>query len=131
MGGIDRVVQIEAERFGGIHGSGNVDEHLCKVGEDPPVMSFVGIGQSGSGNPAPNAHVVELAVDRSQAGFDITQALAIGQLSKCDAKQLSETGKSPEFTITAVAFDALVELVGRDVIDQLREDDRSEEHTSE
>jgi hypothetical protein len=86
-------------------------------------MSFVGIGQSGSGNPAPNAHVVELAVDRSQAGFDITQALAIGQLSKCDAKELIQTRKSPEFMVTPVALDALVELVGWDVIDQLREDD--------
>src|ERR1039458_3641444 len=127
---IDCIVQIEAERFGGIHGARDVDEHLCKVGEDAPVMSFIGIGQSGPGNPASNAHVIELAVDRSQAGFDITQALAIRQLSKCDAKELIETGKSPEFTITAVAFDALVELVGRDVIDQLREDDAADMHAS-
>jgi hypothetical protein len=67
--------------------------------------------------------VAELAVDRSQAGFDITQALAIGQLSKCDAKELIQTRKSPEFMVTPVALDALVELVGWDVIDQLREDD--------
>jgi hypothetical protein len=93
-------------------------------------MSFVGIGQSGSGNPAPNAHVVELAVDRSQAGFDITQALALGQLSKCDAKELIQTRKSPEFMVTPVALDALVELVGWDVIDQLREDDAAEMHAS-
>jgi hypothetical protein len=43
---------------------------------------------------------------------------------------LIETRKSPEFTVTAVALDALVELVGRNVIDQLREDDAANMHAS-
>jgi len=32
--------------------------------------------------------VVELAVNRFQAGFDIPQTLAVRQLSKCDTKEL-------------------------------------------
>ncbi len=128
--GIDCVVKIEAERLGSIHWAGDVDEHLRKVGENPPVVSFVGIGQSGSGNFAPNAHVIQPAVDRSQTGFDITQTLPVRQLSKCQAKELIKTGKSPEFIVAAIALDALAELVGRNVIDQLREDDAADMHAS-
>ena len=128
--GVDRIVKIEAERLGSIHGARNVDEHLRKVGEDPPVVSFVSIRQSGARHFAPNAHVVQLAVDRSQAGFDISQTLAVRQLSKCETKELVQAGKSPEFIIAAVTLDALGELVGRNVIDQLREDDAADMHAS-
>ena len=124
------VVKIEAKRLGSIHRAGNVDEHLREVGEDSPGVSLVGIGQCGSGNPASNAHVIKLAGDRSQASFDIAQTLAVGQLSKCQAKELIETGKATEFIASTVPLDALVELVGWDVIDQLRENDAAEMHAS-
>src|SRR5258708_2334476 len=73
--GVDCVVKVEAKRFGSIHRAGNVDEHLRKVGVDPPVMSFVGIRQGGSRDPAPDAHVVQLAIDRSKTRFNVPQTL--------------------------------------------------------
>jgi hypothetical protein len=128
--GVHRALQIETERFVGVHRARDVDEHLREVGEDSPGVSLVGIGQCGSGNPASNAHVIKLAVDRPQASFDIAQTLAVGQLSKCQAKELIETGKATEFIVSTVPLDALVELVGWDVIDQLRENDAAEMHAS-
>jgi hypothetical protein len=82
------------------------------------------------GKPCLECPWIKLAVDRSQASFDIAQTLAVGQLSKCQAKELIETGKATEFIVSTVPIDALVELVGWDVIDQLRENDAAEMHAS-
>lgn len=46
------------------------------------------------------------------------------------AKGLIETGKTTESIVFTVPLDALVELVGWDVIDQLRENDAAEMHAS-
>ena len=43
---VDRVVEIDAERFCGIEAAGNPDQRLGKVGIDAPVATLVGVGQS-------------------------------------------------------------------------------------
>ena len=103
-------------------------EDLCQVGEDSPVVSFVGICQSSAGNFAAEAHVIELALDRSQTGFDVAKALTIGQLRECQTKELIQAGKSAQFVIPTIALGTLVKFVGRDVIHQLREDSTSDIH---
>ena len=73
-------------------------------------------------------HVIELALNCTQAGFDVAETLSKGQLGKSKTKELIETRKSAEFIIAAVALDALVELVRWEVIDQLGEDCAADRH---
>jgi hypothetical protein len=67
---------------------------------------------------------------RSQACLDVAQALAKGQLCKSQTKELIEAGKATEFVIAAITCDALAELVGREVIHQLGEDDAAGVHAT-
>jgi hypothetical protein len=66
--------------------------------------------------------VIELVLHRPQAGLDVAKTLAKGQLGKRQTKKLVEARKATEFVIAAVALGALVELVRREVIDQLGKD---------
>ena len=54
------------------------DEDLCKIRVDAPVAKFIGVGQCGPLDLAAEAHVVELAADRLQAGFDVAQTITVG-----------------------------------------------------
>ena len=78
--GIDGVVELEAEAVLGIERPGDADQRLGEVGMDAPVAPLVGVGQGGAGDAPADAHVVELGVLGAQAGLDVAQALAIGQL---------------------------------------------------
>jgi len=128
--GVDRVVEIEAERLAGVHRTRDVDEHLSEVGIDPPVVGLVGIGQRGPRDLAAEAPVIELALNGAKARFDVAETLAEGQLSKSETKKLIDAGKASEFVIAAVPRNAFVELVGREVIHQLGEDDAAAVHAS-
>jgi hypothetical protein len=81
---IDGTVKVEAERLGGVQRAGDTDEDLGEIGIDPPVMSFIGIGKSGLGDASPEAHVVQLVLDGTQAGLDVAEAFAIGELSEAE-----------------------------------------------
>ena len=126
--GIHRVVEIEAERLVGVHGAGQADEHLSEVGVDAPVVRLVGVGQRRSRNLAAKAHVIEFVLHRTQAGFDVAETLAVGQLCEGHTQELIEAGKPAEFVIPPVPRHALLELVGREVIHQLGEDDAADVH---
>src|SRR5450759_5584318 len=84
-------------------------------------MSLVSIGQSGAGNLATEAHVIELATHCMQARFDVAQTLAVSQLGEGKSKELIPARKSAEFIIAVITSHAFLELVCRNVIHQLRE----------
>ena len=71
------------------------------------------VGQGGAGDAPADAHVVELGVLGAQAGLDVAQALAIGQLREGHAQipdRRQEQASQP--AIAAVAVDAkLVHLM--------------------
>src|SRR6266566_113918 len=74
-GGVQRVqtlFQIYADRIRCIERSCEVDQNLCEVGVDAPVMRIVGVSQSGASHPAVKPHMIEFAAERSQACFYIT-----------------------------------------------------------
>ena len=48
-----------------------------------------------------------------QTRFDVTQALSEGELRKCHAKELVETGEGLNVTIPLIALDASVERFHR------------------
>jgi len=120
--GVYRLLQLDRERIVRIQCSCRPDEYLCEVGKDSPVAVLVGLRQGGSGDPAPDAHVVELSPDGPQAGFDVPQAFAKSQLREGHAEELVETGEFLDLVLPAVSVDAFSEFVNRKELDQLRED---------
>ena len=101
--------------------SRNADQHLRKVGEDTPVVSFVGVGQRGARYAATKAKMVELAAQRTQTRFDIAQTVAISKLRKRHRQILIPTGEAAQPRISAVARHAPSELAVRKEADQLGE----------
>jgi hypothetical protein len=49
-----------------------------------------------------NAHVIQLGANRSQTGFNIAQALSVGQLSKGHGQELLSAGKLLGVTVDAI-----------------------------
>jgi hypothetical protein len=110
--------------------SSDPNEGVSKIGVDAPVANLVCIGQVVAGNRRANAHVVELVLLGTKAGFDISQAFAIGQLSEGHAKILVETEELLDFEVALVTVDALVESVERKMLHDLRENKFSGVHSS-
>ena len=57
------MIQIHADGIVGIHWPRDANEHLSEIGENAPVVSFVGVGQIAAGNSPAEAHVAKLAAD--------------------------------------------------------------------
>ena len=121
--GIDGVVELEAEAVLGIERPGDADQRLGEVGMDAPVAPLVGVGQGGAGDAPADAHVVELGVLGAQAGLDVAQALAIGQLREGHAQIPIEAGEASQPAIAAVAVDATAQAVHGQMVDHLGEND--------
>ena len=63
-----------------------------------------------------------------QAGFDIAQAFAIGQLRKAETKELIQAGKAALSKIAVITRDAFLKLVGGKMLHHLREDRSAKMH---
>jgi hypothetical protein len=61
------------------------------------------------------------SADRAQAGLDVAQALAVGQLSESHAEELIETREASDSMIAVILSDTLPELVQGQEVHQLRE----------
>ena len=111
--GISRLVELQPEVLVHIQLSGNLDQHLSKVGVDAPISFFVGIGQRASRNSAPYPCVIKLGLHSPQACFDVAKTLPIGQLSEGHAKELIETRKASNPVFALISANAFVEFVSR------------------
>ena len=119
---IQALLQIDANRIVGIQRSGDADQHLREIGEDAPVVRFVGIGQRRARHLAAESHVIQLALHRTQTGLDVAQAFAIGQLREGHGQILIPAGKSAQPDVALIALDATAKLPVRKEADQLRKD---------
>jgi hypothetical protein len=72
--------------------------------------------------------MIEFGTQGSQTGFDVAQALAIGQLREGHAEKLVETGERSYAMIASMAFDATPELVLGQEVHELSEDGLSGVH---
>ena len=57
-----------------------------------------------------------------QTGFDIAEAVPIGQLSESHAEKLIEAGEVPDAIVSFVLADAAVEIAPRQGVHELREE---------
>src|ERR1022692_3111926 len=101
--------------------SGNADQVLREIGEDAPVVSFIGIRQGRAGNPTTESHVVELAAHRSQARLNVAETLAVSELSEDHRQILIPARQTSVVLIAVIASHALLELEVGEMSDQLRE----------
>jgi hypothetical protein len=62
--------------------------------KEPPVPVPAGVGEVGAGDVAPKAEVIEEARFGIQAGDDVAQALAIGQLPEAEGQEMIVLGQA-------------------------------------
>ena len=127
---IDSFLQLQAEVVLGIEASCLGYKHLGKIGIDAPVPFLIGFGQSASGYISTNAHVVAPGGDRSQARFDIPQALSISQLGEGHAEVLIPAGETLGVFVPIVPLNTSAKVVYWQEIHDLCKDGFSGIHRS-
>ena len=128
---IERVgclLQGHAEVVSGIQSSGDTDQDLAKVGINAPVSFFVGVGERASRDLGSDSCMVKFGLHSAETGFDVSQALAVGQLCECHAAKLICAEEFPCPVISLVSPYAPVEFVGREEVHQLGKDNPSGVH---
>ena len=111
-GGIERVdgfLEVHAEGFVDVEPARDANQMLGELGIDAPVARFVRIGQRAARHRSANTQVIELGRLRTQAGLDVAQALAIGQLREGHAAELIRATEIAHAMIAAVALDDAAE----------------------
>jgi hypothetical protein len=116
---INGLLEFHAQGFGSVQLSRFANQNLREVGIDPPVVRAVRVGQGAARNLPPKACVIQLRLQRAQAGFDVPQAFAIGQLGEGQTQKLIATRESARPPLTAVLVDARIELAAREKIHEL------------
>jgi len=102
--GVNCVLEFHGQRLLLVELSGNGNQMMGKIGVDPPIPHLVGFRKGTAGNLAADAHVVEFVVLCPEADLDVSQALAIRQLSESHNAELVQT---------AEVLDAVIALVPR------------------
>jgi len=107
---IDRIGQVDPQVLVAIESPRLRDQQLREIGIDPPVAGLVGIGQRAARDRAANPQMIEPAFLRAQAGYEVAQTLAEGQLRKGHAEKLVPTRKTPYPVVARVALHTLAKL---------------------
>lgn len=112
-----RVGQIQPQVFAGVKCSGLSNQAMSEFGVDMPVAQFVGIGQCGTRHRISDAHVIKLGRLRREAGFDVAQTLAVGELRESQNAEVFGTGQRPDVMIaTMPSNDAIKGLPRKEFI---------------
>ena len=126
--GVNGFAEGGRERFVRVERSGPTDQDVGEVGEDAPIVNAVGIGERASRNVRAKAGVVAFFFDGMQAGFDVAKTFAVGELGEGHGQELIATGEPAMSAMVAVTTNARVEIVTRQVVHQLREDELTRKH---
>jgi hypothetical protein len=73
--------------------------------------------------------VVQLVLDGTQAGLDVAEAFAIGELSEAETEELVPAGESAITGIAAITCDAFLKFLIWNMQHQLRENRSAKVHT--
>ena len=121
-------MERDAEQFAGVKCACLIDEDVGEVAIDSPVVNAVGIGEGAAGDAPAEAGVVQFGPEDAEAGFDVAEAFAEGELGEGQAEELIAAGESARSAVAVVAADAGVELVTGQELHQLGEHQRTGVH---
>lgn len=125
---VDGLVQCESERLVDVEGAGLGNQDLGEVVKDPPVVNAIGVSKCASRNCPSKASVIAFTTDGLQAGDDVTQAFAKGQLSKSQGEELISAREAAWPTMTTVTSNAGIEIVPRKIVHELGKHELTSEH---
>ena len=120
--GVDGLIQVDGEAIVRIEFACIGNEDVREIGINAPVAILIGFGQSIASDYAAKAQMVKFGFDGVQTGFNITEAVSVGELSKSHTEELIEAGEVPSTIISFVLADAAVEIAFRQVIHELGEE---------
>jgi hypothetical protein len=118
---VNSLGQFDSERIVVVQLAGHANQHLSKVAVNTPVATLVGIGERRARNATSKTHVIKPGLLSAQAGFDVAETGAIGQLSKSQTKELIPAREIFDVMIAVVAIDAQLKLVGGNELHELSE----------
>jgi hypothetical protein len=127
---IGGLIQNYTEIVFGIQVSCFLDQHVSKIGVDPPISVFVGFGEGTSSDFAPNPCVIEFGLQGAQTCFDLAETFSVSQLSEGHTEKLIEAGKSSNSVIALVPLDTLVEFEFGQKVHELGENNSPRIHRS-
>ncbi len=111
--GVDRLLEIDCQRFRGVQPPGSTNQGLRKIGVDSPIVSPIGVGQRAARNVSAKARVMQLGLEGAEAGFDVSQAPSKRELRKTQTQELVATREASRWMVAAVLADARIELAPR------------------
>ena len=118
---VDRFLEVHPEGLVEIEPARNTNQVLREFCVDAPVARFVRVGERTARHRSANPQVIELGRLRTQARFDVAQALAIRELREGHAAQLSRATEIADAMIAAVTLDDAAEGLPRQMLHQLGE----------
>jgi len=111
--------KVYADTLPSIEMARALNEDLREIPEYSPVSTLVGVGQGAFCNVSTYSCVIQLAPHGSEAGYNVSQTLSESQLSEHHSHEVAVATENPNAIVALVSFDALVELVARQKIQQL------------
>jgi hypothetical protein len=94
---------------------------LGQVGVNAPVALLIGVGQRGAVDRAAQPQMIELGAAGVEAGFDVTQTLALSELGESQTDKLTPARKLADLVVAAVACDTAMELLRMNPVQELSE----------
>ena len=125
---VNHLIEIESVGILGIQAAGFTNKNLPKCFEHAPVPVLISVGKVSSSNVASNAHRIEVTT-ATKARFDISQALAEGNLSEYHRQKL--VAGTHAFTCSGhwITVDASGHLLGIQYIGNLGKNQTSSVHS--
>jgi hypothetical protein len=118
---IDCVGEIETQILVDVQPPRLGDQSLGQLRVNAPIARLVGIGQRRTPHRIAEAHGIEFRDLHRQAGFDVAQALPVGQLSERHGSIMLGTRQRPHPMVATVPRDNPGEPAPRQKIHQLGE----------
>src|ERR1039458_1510325 len=124
-GGVQRIsrrLEFKAKGFIRVERGGLLDQDVGEVGKDTPVPLFIGHRQRVAGGGLAAAGVIEFGAEGGEAGCDVAQTFAPGQLGEGQHEELFVGGQPADAKVAVVTGDTLVKLVLGQEVEELGED---------
>jgi len=118
---IDRVGEVKTQILVGVQPSRLDDQALGQLRVNAPVARLIGIGQRRAPHRIAEAHGIKFRGLHRQAGFDVAQALPVGQLGERHGPIVLGAGQRPHPLIAIVPRHNPRERAPRQKIHQLGE----------